>query len=163
VIFALSPALASNSLLNYESSVGIKIYGKAISPLDILFDGDAGGLRLFLNKVNQRANQFGWNELCGALTIDSVNAASNIEVANDRNTQNSPQMFIFLIESITDGLLGKVISQKQQYTSAQGFQDGPSLLKVIMTISHVDTRAQAGYTIRQFIHHDTHPRIQLQH
>jgi hypothetical protein len=45
-------------------------------------------------------------------------------------------------------LLGKVISEKEQYTSIGGFQDGPSLLKVIITISHVDTRAQAGY-IRQ--------------
>jgi hypothetical protein len=68
--------------------------------------------------------------------------------ANDRNTQNFLQMYTFLITSITDGLLGKVISQKDQYTTATGFQDSPSLLKVIVTISHVDTRAQAGY-IRQ--------------
>jgi hypothetical protein len=57
-------------------------------------------------------------------------------------------MYTFLITSITDGLLGKVISQKEHYTSTAGFQDAPSLLKVIVTISHVDTRAQAGY-IRQ--------------
>jgi hypothetical protein len=57
-------------------------------------------------------------------------------------------MYTFLITSVTDGLLGKIISQKETYTSATGFQDGPSLLKVIVTISHVDTRAQAGY-IRQ--------------
>jgi hypothetical protein len=57
-------------------------------------------------------------------------------------------MYQFLITSIDDGLLGKVISQREQYTSVTGFQDGPSLLKVIVTILHVDTRAQAGY-IRQ--------------
>jgi hypothetical protein len=71
-----------------------------------------------------------------------------IETANSRDTQNSSQMYTFLITSITDGLLGKVISQKEMYTSGTGFQDGPSLLKVIGTISHVSTRAQAGY-IRQ--------------
>jgi hypothetical protein len=60
VTFALSPALASNTLLNYRSSEGIKIYGKATSPLDSLFDGDSGALRLFLSKVQQRATQFGW-------------------------------------------------------------------------------------------------------
>jgi hypothetical protein len=57
-------------------------------------------------------------------------------------------MYTFLITSITDGLLGKVISQKEHYTTATGFQDGPSLLKVIITNLHVDTRAQAGH-IRQ--------------
>jgi hypothetical protein len=49
--FALSPALASNTLLNYRSSEGIKIYGKATLPLDSLFDRDSGALRLFLSKV----------------------------------------------------------------------------------------------------------------
>jgi hypothetical protein len=46
-------------------------------------------------------------------------------------------MYTFLIRSATDGLLGKIISQKEMYTSATGFQDGPSLLKVIVTILHV--------------------------
>jgi YHS domain-containing protein len=71
-----------------------------------------------------------------------------IEAANDRSTQSSSQMYTFLITSITDGLLGKVISKKEDYTTATGFQEGPLLLKVIVRISHVDTRAQAGF-IRQ--------------
>jgi hypothetical protein len=40
VTFALSPALASNTMLDYKTSEGIKIYGKATLPLDSLFDGD---------------------------------------------------------------------------------------------------------------------------
>jgi hypothetical protein len=162
--FALSPALASTTMLNYRSSEGIKIYGKATAPLDVLFDGDSGALRLFLSKVQQRAIQFGWTAI---LTVNQAGQNHNIlssygqvttatiqgnaiiwEAAQDRNTQNSSQMYTFLISSVTDGLLGKVISQKDEYTSSTGFQDGPSLLKVIITISHVDTRAQAGY-IRQ--------------
>jgi hypothetical protein len=54
-------------------------------------------------------------------------------------------MYLFLKTSITDGLLERVISHAGDYTSAMGFEDGPSLLKVIVTISHVDTRAQSGY------------------
>jgi hypothetical protein len=75
-------------------------------------------------------------------------------------------MYAFLIASINDELLGKVISQKEKYTSIGGFQDGPSLLKVIVTITHVDTRAQAGY-IRQCLtrlktlDHHLNCRIQL--
>jgi hypothetical protein len=63
VAFTLSPALASSTLLDYRTGEGIKIYGKATSPLDVAFDGDSGALRLFLNKVQQRATQFGWTDI----------------------------------------------------------------------------------------------------
>jgi hypothetical protein len=164
VTFTLSQALASSTLLDYRTGEGIKIYGKATAPTDVVFDGDSGALRLFLNKVQQRAMQFGWTvilqinqggqimnfiENYGRVTINSIQAqALMLVTANGRNTQNSLQMYTFLITSITDGLLGRVMSQKEQYTTNTGFQDGPSLLKVIMMISPVDTRAQAGY-IRQ--------------
>jgi hypothetical protein len=83
------------------------------------------------------------------LTIASVRLqATTIEAANSRDTQNSSQMYTFLITSITNGLLGKVISQREQYASESGFLDGPSLLKVLVMISHVNTRAQASH-IRQ--------------
>jgi hypothetical protein len=164
VTFALSPALASSTLLNYQSGEGIKIYGKATAPLEVLFSGDSGALRLFLSKVQHRATQFGWTAILritqagrtlnfvehyGQVNLATLKTQALLtEAANDRSTQNSSQMYTFLITSITDGLLGKVISKKEDYTTATGFQDGPSLLKVIVTISHVDTRAQAGF-IRQ--------------
>jgi hypothetical protein len=164
VAFALSPALALATILYYKTGEGIKIYGKATAPLDVLFDGDSGALRLFLSKVQQRSMQSGWLSILqitqgtrvfnlidsyGQVTIDAIQAQSlAIEAANSRDTQNSSQMYTFLITSISDGLLEKVISQKELYTSGTGFQDGPSLLTVIVTISYVDTRAQAGY-IRQ--------------
>jgi hypothetical protein len=98
---------------------------------------------------NQTGQVFDFIKNYGQVTIDAIRAqADALESANDRKTQNSSQMYIFLITSINDELLGKVISQTEQFTSNRGFHDGPSLLKVIVTISHVDTRAQAGY-IRQ--------------
>jgi hypothetical protein len=54
-------------------------------------------------------------------------------------------MYLFLKTSITDLLLGRIIFHIDDYTSATGFEDGPSLLKVIVTISHIDMRAQSGY------------------
>jgi hypothetical protein len=157
--------LASNDLINYSTGEGIKLYGKAKAPPDTLYNGDSASLRLFLSKVQHRANQSGWKSILqisnqtgqvfdfiknyGQITIVAIRAqAVTLELSNNRNTQNSSQMYTFLITSISDELLGKVISQTEQYTSNTGFQDGPSLLKVIVTISHVDTRAQAGY-IRQ--------------
>jgi hypothetical protein len=53
VVFALSPALATNALINYGTGEGIKLYGRAMSPLDTLFNGDSASLRLFLSKVQQ--------------------------------------------------------------------------------------------------------------
>ena len=163
--FALSPALAStNTLLNYKTSEGIKIYNKATAPMDTLFSGDSGNLRLFLAKVQQKSNQYGWHRILtiaqngqpynlvtsyGLVELGSVRAqAQTLETAANRDTQNSSQMHLYLKTSITDGLLGRVISKAADYTSATGFEDGPSLLKVLVTISHVDTRAQSGY-IRQ--------------
>jgi hypothetical protein len=140
-------------------------YGRATAPLDALFNGDLGSLRLFLSKVQLRAVQSGWTAILkirnqagqeydfmenyGQIAIKAMRLqAAALELSSTRNTKNSSQMYAFLIASIKDELLGKVISQKEQYTSIREFQDGPSLLKVIATITHVDTRAQAGY-IRQ--------------
>jgi multidrug efflux pump subunit AcrA (membrane-fusion protein) len=165
VVFAMSPALATSAaLLNYNSSEGIKIYNKATTPMEALYDGGSGNLRLFLSKIQQKGNQYGWNRILtiqqgtqslnlissyGQVTLSSVRTqAYTTEHALSRDTQNSSQMYLFLRNSITDGLLGRVISRSLEYTSLAGFEDGPSLLKVIVTISHVDTRAQSGY-IRQ--------------
>jgi hypothetical protein len=165
VTFALSPALATNALINYSTGEGIQLYGRATAPLDALYNGDSASLQLFLSKVQQRATQSGWTAILqisnqtgqvfdfienyGQVTIAAIRSqASALGIASSRNTQNSSQMYIFLITSINNELLEKVILQKEQFTSVGGFQDGPSLLKVIVMISHVDTRAQAGY-IRQ--------------
>jgi hypothetical protein len=45
-------SVASNLLLDYRTGEVMKIYGKAMAPLDVLFDGDSRGLRLFLSKVS---------------------------------------------------------------------------------------------------------------
>jgi hypothetical protein len=164
VPFALSPTLALSLLLNYKTE-GIKIYGKVTAPLDVLFYGDSGGLHLFLSKVQQRATQFGWTRILvqinqglqvytfienyGVLTIASIRLqAAAIKTANSQDIQKSSQMYTFLITSITNRLLGKLISQREQYTSVSEFLDGPPLLKVLVTISHVNMRAQASH-IRQ--------------
>jgi hypothetical protein len=64
VTFSLSPALATNALINYVTGEGIKLYGRATAPLDALFNGDYASLRLFLtSKVQQRATQSGWTDI----------------------------------------------------------------------------------------------------
>jgi hypothetical protein len=132
VVFALFPVLASNNLINYSTSEGIKLYGKAVAPLETLYNGDSASasLRLFLSKVQRRANESGWTYILqissqtgqvfdfiknyGQVTIAAIRAqADALEEANNRKSQNSSQMYIFLITSINDELLGKVISQTE--------------------------------------------------
>jgi hypothetical protein len=61
VEFALLQALASSTLIYYISEEGIsRSMERQPLYLTVLFDGDLGGLRLFLSKVQHRANQFGW-------------------------------------------------------------------------------------------------------
>jgi hypothetical protein len=167
VVFALSPALASSTLLDYNSSEGMKIYGKATAPMEMPFTGESGNLRLFLSKVNHRATQFGWGSILkvdqdgqvfdfmknhGQVKLKAIRIKAAItETAGSRDTQNSSQLYTFLITSVTDGMLGRIISHTDDYTSAGGFSDGLSLLKVIINITNVDTRAQSGH-IRACIH-----------
>jgi hypothetical protein len=66
----------------------------------------------------------------GQLTLESIRLqAAVVEVSNNRDTQNSSQMHTFLITSITDELLGRVISQRESYTSATGFEDSDHIAR----------------------------------
>jgi hypothetical protein len=82
----------------------------------------------------------------GQITVGTLKGqAAALNLANGRDTQNSSQMYTFLITSITNGLLGEVTRRSHSTRLGADFQDGRYLLKVIVTILHVDTRAQAGH------------------
>jgi hypothetical protein len=103
-VFALSPALAmSNALLDYTSSEDtIKIYNKATAPIEALYDGGLGNLRLFLSKMQQKGNQYRWTRILtinqgtssynlvtsyGQVELSSVRTqATQLEVAGSRET-----------------------------------------------------------------------------
>ena len=63
VNFALAPGRANNDILDYTTSEGIKLYGKAVSPLDPQYDLQSGGLYAFLQKVRNRAIEQDWNNI----------------------------------------------------------------------------------------------------
>jgi hypothetical protein len=91
---------------------------------------------LAILQVTQGMRVFNSVQSYGQGTIDWIRIqATAIEAANIRNTQNSSQMYTFLITSITNGLIGKVILQKEQFASGTGFQHGSSLLKVRVLLS----------------------------
>jgi hypothetical protein len=75
-------------------------------------------------QVMQDGTQMSFIENYGQLTLASIRVqAATLEISNSQGTQNSSQMYTFLITSVTDELPGRVISQKESYTSVTGFQD----------------------------------------
>ena len=61
-IFALTPALATRGIIDYSSRAGEKIYSSATKELDPKrYDGEAQGLMAFLELLEERAANFGWD------------------------------------------------------------------------------------------------------
>jgi hypothetical protein len=90
--FALSPALASDDIIDYTSAHGAKLYKSAIESLQTdLFDCDAQGITGFLNALEDRAMRSGWS---GIINIpqdmtnpvaDTVNLITNFgEISTDK-------------------------------------------------------------------------------
>ena len=65
VPFALAPALVMNTILDYSSTAGIKLYQEAVKPLshDDRFDISSDGLYSFLSKLKARVNTAGWTNI----------------------------------------------------------------------------------------------------
>ena len=60
--FALTPALAWTGIIDFTSASGIKLCKTITTPLMTLYDGSVGNLAQFLDEVQRRANNSGWNE-----------------------------------------------------------------------------------------------------
>jgi hypothetical protein len=60
VPFALSPALVTNEVINYSTSVGQKLYNAAVESLQDPDVGGEEGLHIFLEQLKTRAECMGW-------------------------------------------------------------------------------------------------------
>ena len=156
VPFALTPALVNNDILDYTDQGTIKSYYRAIEPLDPVFDVEGGTLKLFLENVKQRAESFNWMSTLtipkngqqlnliadyGALSLQDVNDHAQTYIGQHlRNAQNSFQIYNCLISSLTDAGKARVVLESNKFTINE-VPDGPLLLKVIIQLAHIDTRA----------------------
>ena len=156
VPFALTPALISNEPLNYTVQQDIKLYHKAVALLEVTFNVEAGTLKLFLENFRQRAVASNWMRTLtierqgqiynlvdhyGILSYqDVMDRALDYLGQNSRDAQNSMMIFNCLSNSLTDIGKTKVYVEHQRYT-VNGVTDGLLLLKVIVQLSHIDTKA----------------------
>ena len=71
-MFALTPALVNDDVLDYTHTGTIKTYYRAIEALDPVFDVEAGTLKLFLENVKQRADSFNWNQTLTIINLRNI-------------------------------------------------------------------------------------------
>ena len=75
--FALHPACATDTVINYVTSEGMKLYNAAVAKMPYCeFDGNPANMGLFLQVLRQRVDAFGWDDL---ITIpDATNVNQNL-------------------------------------------------------------------------------------
>ena len=159
--FALAPAFANPDVLNYSDQSAAKLFKTGTEALSIKFDCKPDNLQLFLDQARDRSIVFDWLNILSipsqgdvALSKDLIESYGEIsyqDVCNHaltymhedtREAQDSFMMYHCLMNSLTDE------AQKQVRTRGNvlpfmfgGKGSGPVLLKVIIMVSHVDTRA----------------------
>lgn len=161
VRFALSPALANRAVLDFNLAAAAKVYKSASSPVSIEFDCKPENLQLFLDQIRDRAIAHEWqhillipkdgNEAESRDLIDSYGELSYNDVkahvltyinTESREAQDSFMLYLCIMSSLTKTAQRQVrLRGKQQSFQLAETGSGPLLLKVVIMVSHVDTRA----------------------
>ena len=66
------------------------------------------------------------------------------------NAQNSEMLYQFLIESLTTTFMGHVLLYKNSYMLNNSYNK-PPLLKQILALTHIDTRAKVFYIYNDWV------------
>lgn len=163
--FALTPAIVVEGIIDFRLEEGRKIYSSAIAKLDDeLYDCKPEGLYQFLQSLNNRAQDFGWNDEIGILmipedpededspteylienyglmSIDRIRRFEETYLGQEsRAAQDNYMLFKCLMNSISKEGKNKVVIWREQYT-VNGITSGNLLLKIIIRESHLDTNA----------------------
>jgi hypothetical protein len=152
--FALAPALANNNIIDYTTPAGAKLFKAGTDPLPSTFDCTAVNLQLFLDQLKDKASIYAWTSILevdsknlidhyGEITYDSVRYHAERHVlSSTRMAQDSFMMYNCIMSSLSDDAQ-KQVRNRAMVTpfSIGGRGSGALLLKVIIMVSHVDTRA----------------------
>jgi hypothetical protein len=121
VNFALAPGRVNIASLDFATSEGVKLCGKAVASLDPMCDLKSGGLFTFLQKVRNRAIEHEWDGIlrigvppttniqgqtapvCNLVTQHGMMTMANVDTSlrtcaftQSQNAQNSHQLLQFL-------------------------------------------------------------------
>ena len=161
-VFALSPALATRGIIDYSSRAGERIYTSATKELgETKYDGEAQGLMAFLELLEERATNFGWDRTImlipnedgttknllteyGTITMDQIRDHEETYIATpSRNAQDSNLLYECIMNSISLECKAKLTIWKREYRCQQ-LPSGNLLLKVLIRECHLDTNATIG-------------------
>jgi hypothetical protein len=163
VPFALAPALVGQAqLIDYSTSEGVKVYKTARAELPSKFDVTSENLRSFLEHIQNRAREQGWNDIFdipedpvnaplanttslltayGTISLERIQLHAQQYVAlPTRAAQESFQVYQCLMNSLTDEGMDKVTLRSEDYF-INDIPAGVPLLKVIIQEAYVDTNA----------------------
>ena len=176
-VFALSPALVTNGILDYSTPRGVKLYAAATEKLqDNLFDVDSAGIHTFLNAIADRSMQCGWSYILdipkdilfpddelvnlitnhGEISLNQVReyCLTYIDEEN-RAAQDSRQLYVCLTNSLSKKGKDRLRVWKSDYT-IRDEPSGPLFLKVLIRESHIDTRATVRHLRAKIASMSTH-------
>ena len=159
IVFARSPAGLNDDLLDYHNSDDVKIYRAAVVPLDPKFDMNGATLLMFLEMVQERAEESNWKNILmipdnygvsrhllteyGRLSHENIRSfAETYNGKGGRQEQNSAQMYTCLSKSLTEAAKTRLQSQSAAYRiGPEELADGPCYLRLIIQKCTTDSRA----------------------
>jgi hypothetical protein len=159
--FALAPAFANPDVLNYSDQSAAKLFKSGTDSLSIKFDCKPDNLQLFLDQARDKSIVFDWLNILsipiqgdvamskdliesyGEISYEAVCAHALTYMNEDsREAQDSFMFYHCLMNSLTDAAQKQVRTRGNMFPFMFGGKgSGPVLLKVIIMVSHVDTRA----------------------
>jgi hypothetical protein len=160
VVFSLSPGVTSpNVPWDYSTSAGIKLFFNAISPLSPKYKGDERTLKVLLSGLTSKSTQFGWTQLImmiedgsgvardlmkhyTLITKENVRTHALTYIGGQsRAAQASAQLAGCILASMDDVFLVKLLTKTEDYT-VNGVEDGPSMLKSLISIVSIETKSR---------------------
>jgi hypothetical protein len=159
--FALSPAQATNNILDYSTAVGTKLYKEATKALPREYDVDAQGLNHFLASLTSKAREYGWDDILdipripndpnsptasmltnyGEFTLEQLTQFVQTYInGENRAAQDSMMMYNCIWNTLTKVGCDKIWVWKQDFMVGN-LPSGVLLLKVIIREAHIDTNA----------------------
>lgn len=165
IVFALTPGQAKlSSVLDMNDKLNHKLYELATSPMTPKFDCTPNALRIFLENMQLRAQQYGWNDILeipldptlsplvdqqyihlihkhGLLSLEQVRAHVRTYIhTQTRAAQDANMMGQCIYNTLTAEGKTAITLFKDEYMFGE-IIGGPCLLKVVIRESHIDTNA----------------------
>jgi hypothetical protein len=164
-IFAIAPALTDSAVIDYRTVSGSKLYRAATQKLAEPFNVTASDLKPFLTDFGDRARFSGWRDVLaipkdlddpdiagrdstnlltqhyGCITLKQVrDHALSYYLTKLRAVQDSNQMYVCIMNTLTKEGRAKVVLHEKEYTFGNGdYVSGPVLLKVVIMESCINT------------------------